>query len=120
MEAYRWSPFPRPRCAASRVGPDGNIWFPTDTLGVAHFTHRRGIQEVPLPGLGSFFSDLTAGPDHAVWVLGSDAVARVTVTGQTTYFPKERPQFVERQPHRRRAATAISGSPATDRSSFTA
>jgi streptogramin lyase len=71
------------------LGPDGNIWFPTDTLGVAHFTHRRGIQEIPLPGLGSFFSDLTAGPDRAVWVLGSDAVARVTVSGETTYFPRQ-------------------------------
>jgi virginiamycin B lyase len=70
------------------LGPDGNIWFPTDALGVARLTRRRSTEDISLPGLGSFFSDLTAGPDHAVWVLGSDAIARVTVSGQATYFPK--------------------------------
>ena len=84
MDAYRWSLFPETQVRHLAVGPTGNIWFPTDTLGVAHFTHHHGIQEIPLPGLGSFFSDLTAGPDRAIWVLGSDAVARVTEPGQRT------------------------------------
>lgn len=82
-------PIPATQVRRLALGPDGNIWFPTDTLGVAHFTRGRGIQEIPLPDLGFFFSDLTAGPDHAVWVLGSSSIARVTVRGQTTSFPRE-------------------------------
>jgi streptogramin lyase len=82
-------PVPETQVRRLALGPDGNIWFPSDVLGVAHVTRRHGLQQIPLPGLGSFFSDLTAGPERSVWVLGSDAIARVTVTGEATYFPKD-------------------------------
>ncbi len=68
------------------VGPDRHIWFGTGT-GVGRLSPRTGdVTQIAIPALG-FFADLTAGPDDAVWVLGSEALVRVAVDGSTTAFP---------------------------------
>lgn len=73
---------------ASRIafGPDGNIWFGTDT-GVARLTRRHDVvREIPIPGLG-FVADIAAGPDGTMWALGFQNIARIAADGRTTLFP---------------------------------
>jgi streptogramin lyase len=80
-------------------GPDGDIWFllvpPINVSGAAsptaieRITPDGRIEKFTLPDAVSHNSDLTSGPDGALWITepGTGRIARMTVTGVVTEFP---------------------------------
>jgi streptogramin lyase len=80
-------------------GPDGDIWFllvpPFNTSGavsptvIERITPNGQIEKFTLPDAVSRDSDLTSGPDGALWITepGTGRIARMTVTGVVTEFP---------------------------------
>lgn len=74
------------------VGPDGNLWFVIKNRGLASITPLGEIDEHGGPGGAD---NIVSGPDGALWgaSLGipTGSVFRLSMSGQTSYFPVRTP-----------------------------
>jgi streptogramin lyase len=69
-------------------GPDGNLWILNCCMGqVDRVTTSGALTAIgSFPGLGDS-GVITAGPSDALWLVGAETLASITVDGQTASYP---------------------------------
>jgi streptogramin lyase len=74
--------------AARRItsGPDGNLWFTTQSNTIGRMTTAGVLTEFPVPTPAAGLGAITAGPDGNVWFVETGKVGRITPTGVITEF----------------------------------
>lgn len=89
---FREFPLSDPRIAPSysiALGSDGALWFPGPQL-VGRITTAGAVSTVSCGGANCYATDITPGPDGALWLTGttnSPFVARLATTGEFTSYP---------------------------------
>ncbi len=86
--------FPLPPDSGSpsqiKNGPDQNLWFAELGDKIGQITTSGMVTNFPIPpgDSGNFISDLTAGPDGAIWFTETRPwrVGRLALTGEVTFF----------------------------------
>ena len=88
---------------AITAGPDGNLWFITDratpgsfpatilAVSIGRITTAGVFTEFPITTPGAYPSDITSGPDGALWFTENTSsgprIGRITTDGVITDFP---------------------------------
>ena len=72
---------------AITAGPDGALWFTTDSSLIGRISSDGTITEFPASGLGSSTSAIVTGPDGALWFTGIPGeIGRITTAGKLTEY----------------------------------
>ena len=69
------------------TGPDGVRSGFGENGAIGRITTAGTIQQFPLPNPWATVTDITAGPDGAVWFGEDAAIGRITTTGTITMYP---------------------------------
>ncbi len=76
---------------AITLGPDGNVWFTSGSVGKISLTGEATQYAVPTPNANAF--DIVAGPDGNLWFteMSANQIGRITPQGVITEFPVPTP-----------------------------